>query len=205
MTATSERTYTVLRVTAPGIVPLQRRHIERLGHDCADAFATFAKGASAGIYRVWWDGASIAFESVPTSRLSEGMPVRFITSPFAGSVGAFRKRPAGYETVRVPGVASLLTDASGALLHESCSASIVAWDGRSVVLVPDSTPRVASVAEAALAANEPVRRAPIETTGDWPLLLCNAVVGTCAISSARPVFPRNVRTRLDAILSGEQS
>ena len=105
----------------------------------------------------------------------------------------------------MPEVATLLTDASGRVLHESCSASIVAWDGRSVVLVPDSTPRVASVAEAALAANEPVRRAPIEVNGDWPSMLCNAVVGTCAISIARPTFPLDVRKRLDAILSGEQS
>jgi hypothetical protein len=205
MTATNERTYTVLRVAAPGTVPLRRRHVERLGHDSANAFTTFANGASAGIYRVWWDGAAIAFESVAQSRLREGMAVRFVTSPYAGSVGAFRKRPSGYEAVRVPDVASLLTDASGGVLHESCSASIVAWDGRSVVLVPDSTPRVASVAEAALAANEPVRRAPIETHGDWPLLLCNAVVGTCAISIDRPAFPPEVRRRLDAILSGEQS
>ena len=77
----SERTYTVLRVTSQGTVPLRKRHVDRLGQDCAEAFITFAKDASAGIYRVWWDGASksISFESVARSRLSEGMSLRHLT------------------------------------------------------------------------------------------------------------------------------
>lgn len=204
---TIQPAYTVLRITPAKEVPLRRRHAERLGHAAEASFTSFLKSAAPGIHRVWWDGTSLGSAAVAASRLFEGIPVRLLPSPFSRSVGAFPKprAPSPYDGVRLANVATLLTNPGGTAIQEACSAGVIAWNGHSVVLVPEATPRVASLAEAALAAHEPVTRALIATDASWPLLLCNAVVGTCAITSARPPFPADVRARLDAILSSSES
>jgi hypothetical protein len=70
------------------------------------------------------------------------------------------------------------------------------------VLPPEDVPAVASLAEAELAARLPHRRARIFVAGDWPLLLINAVAGTCAVSVAgRAAFPAEARLKLDAVLN----
>jgi hypothetical protein len=163
----------------------------------------FSRHAEPGVYRVTWDGVALSTQVRPPSRLVEGMPTRFVPSPFAGQRGRFAKPtpPSPYDAVRIAGVSSLLTCAAGVELYESCVASVVAWDGASLVLPPDEVPAVASIAEAEVAARFPHRRASILVAGDWPLLLINAVAGTCAPTVAgRAVFPEEVRARLDAAL-----
>ena len=134
------------------------------------------------------------------------MSTRFVVSPFADLHGRFAKPapPNPYDRVRVEGLSSLLTDGAGLELYEACAASIVAWDGKSLVLPPEDVPAVASLAEAEVAARLSPRRARLLAASDWPLLLINAVVGTCAAQvPGRAAFPLKQRKQLDAVLSAD--
>lgn len=198
--------FTALKVTEPGGVPLFEGHVRRLGEASRGALRHFAALAQAGVYRVSWDGSQLTTKLRGPSRLVEGMPTRLVISPFAGRRGRFPKLspPSPYDGVRVAGVSSLLTDAAGEELYEACVASLVAWDGATLVLPPEEVPAVASVAEAELAARLPFRRARLLVAADWPLLLINAVAGTCAVNvPGRPPFPPEVRAGLDAVLRAE--
>jgi hypothetical protein len=196
-------TYTALRVTSEQQVPLFEGHVRRLGPGSRVALVEFVAHAQAGVYRVTWNGTQLSSELRPPSRLQEGMPTRFVVSPFADQHGRFAKPapPSAYDSVRIAGVSSLLTDAAGVEIYESCVASVLAWDGTSLVLAPENVPAVASVAEQEVAARFPYRRASIRVKGEWPLLLINAVAGTCAVNvEGRAAFPADVRARLDAAL-----
>ena len=175
--------YTVLRVTKASGVPLFEGHVRRLGASSRGALRQFASQAAAGIYRVTWDGTQLSTLQRPASRLVEGMPTRLVVSPFADQRGRFAKPPPPnpYDAVRVEGVSSLLTDVAGEQLYEACVASIVGWDGARLVLPPQEVPAVASLAEAEVAAKLAPRRARLLVASDWPLLLINAVAGTCAV------------------------
>ncbi len=196
--------YTVLRVTKASGVPLFEGHVRRLGESSRGALRHFASETAAGIYRVTWDGKQLTTLLRPASRLVEGMSTRFVVSPFADQRGRFAKPspPNLYDAVRIDGVSSLLTDRAGEELYEACVASIVAWDGKSLVLPPEEVPAVASLAEAEVAAKLPVRRARLMIAGDWPLLLINAVAGTCQVQvPGRADFPRGVRGQVDAVFN----
>ncbi|MDP1822269.1 MAG: hypothetical protein Q8L48_03475 [Archangium sp.] len=196
--------YTVLRVTEASGVPLFEGHVGRLGESSRGALRHFASQAMPGVYRVTWDGLQLTTSQRPGSRLTEGMPTRFVVSPFAGQKGRFAKPapPTPYDPVRLAGIATLLTDTTGTEIYEACVASVIAWDGESLVLPPEEVPAVASLAEAEIAARFPHRRARVLVASDWPLLLINAVVGTCALHvEGRAAFPTEVRAKLDAQLS----
>ena len=141
------------------------------------------------------------------SKLVEGMPTRLMVSPFVGQRGRFAKPspPNEYASVSVEGVSTLLTDAAGEELYETCVASLVAWDGASLVLAPEEVPAVESVAEAEVWAKLAPRRARLWVKSAWPLLLINAVAGTCAVDlPGRTAFPADQRARLDAVLNAAQ-
>jgi hypothetical protein len=195
--------FTALRVTPGSSIPLFDGHVRRLGEESRGALRHFASLAAEGVYRVSWDGVQLTTKLRGPSRLKEGMPTRFAISPFAGQRGRFPKPgpPSPYEGVRVEGVSTLLTDAAGEELYESCLASVVAWDGESLVLTPEDAPAVASVAEAEVGEKLPVRRAKILVRSAWPLLLINAVAPTCQVSvPGRAVFPADQRAKLEALL-----
>ena len=197
-------TYTALRVTSERRVPLFEGHVRRLGEGSREALLDFASRAVPGVYQLTWNGRELVSELRPASRLIEGMPTRLVVSPFAGQRGRFAKPapPSPYDSVRLPGVSSLLTDALGEEIYESCVASVLAWDGERLVMTPEEVPAVASVAEHEVSARFPHRRASIRVNGDWPLLLINAVAGTCAVMvPGRAAFPSDVRARLDAALA----
>jgi hypothetical protein len=197
--------YTVLKLTDARSIPLFEGHVGRLGEAARGALRAFAAHAEPGIYRVMWRDEQLQPVKLARSRLVEGMPTRLAVSPFAGHVGAFAKpaAPSPYDTVRMDGVATLLTDLAGAQLYEACSAGLLAWDGTSLVLPPEEVPRVASLAEAAVIAHCAHRRAPLQVADAWPLLLLNAVVGTCAVEVVgRAPFPEGVRAQVDAALRG---
>lgn len=194
-------TYTVLSVDEASHVPLLRRHAERLGPGAQGALDHFRSlVVEGGLYAVWWDGRQLTTRFAKASRLTDAMPTRTVTSPASGRVGVFVKpfSPCLYDAARVDGVASLLT-VEGAIA-EACSAAVVAWDGASLVVPPAETPRVASLSEAAIVEHLAPRRAPILADGDWPLLLTNAAVGTCAPATSRPPFPPELRATIQALL-----
>ena len=200
------RTYTAARVTPDQRLPLGAQHVHRLGDAARPALRAFAAAAEPGVYRLWWNGAELEALKLPGSALREGMPTRFAVSPFAGQRGRFAKPapPSAYDGVRLEGVATLLTDPRGETLYESCRAALLAWNGEALVLPPEDAPAVRSVAEAAVLASFTVRHAALLVSSGWPLLLLNAVEGTCGITvEGRAPFPTGVRAQLDAVLRGD--
>lgn len=195
--------YTVIGITSAG-VPLFDKHVRRLGLSSRPALLRFVSGATPGVYRVTWTGAELLTEARGASRLVEGMPTRTLVSPYAALRGRFAKPapPNRYESVRIPGVATLLTSEDGAQLYESCSAAVLAWDGAQLVLPPLEAPGVKSLAEEAVVEALPHRRAELLTASDWPLLLINAVAGACTIVvPGRGTFPAEQREKIASVLA----
>lgn len=198
---------TLLRLEPGGRVRLLKRHAHRLGDGALEPLRRFSTSAAPGVYRATWEHERLSTEARPGSRLFDGIPVRLVVSPFADGRGRFPKPGPGsaYEGVRLPNVASLLTDPARTELFEACVAALVAWDGSTLVLPPLEAPGVDSLAERALASALEHRRAPIPAEGDWPLLLVNAVIGTCAPTTTRAPFPADVRRAIEAVLEREDA
>ncbi len=199
--------YTLLHVTEHGIV-LREQHLRRLGLDSSgagrarDAFSRFAASASPGAWAVWREGDTLRAELRPGTRLRDGMPVRFAPSPISGRPGPIAKPapPSFYDAVRRPGATTLLTSADGAELYEACSAAVVGWNGERLVCVPPDRPRVGSTAEAAIRERLPVVEAPILASSRMPVLLVNALKGTCTVDApGREVFPEGPRDEIERL------
>lgn len=199
--------YTLLLTTEDGVVlhDYHRRRLNPDGDAAADrALARFAREARLGVYAVWiGDGGVLRSEPRGGSRLREGMPSRFLVSPLAGGRGVVPKvpPPSPYDAVRADGVASLLASADGAEIYEACVAAVLGWDGRRIICAPGDRPRVWSTAEAAVREHLPVSEAPILTASAAPLLLVNAVKGTCAVDlPGRGAFPAGVRREIEQLI-----
>lgn len=193
---------TVLRVLPDGSIPLRRRHQERLGDQ---AWAAVAEELVApGLYRVVWNGA-VSVHRLARSRLADGQPVRFCPSPIQRGPVPKPVSPSAWDALRVDDVATLLTDPAGQQLYESCVAAVVAWNGSALVMTPNDTPRVASLAEAALGANEAMFREPLLVESNWPLLLINAVAVAEPSMPHRGRFPAEQRARIMQVLSSEDA
>ena len=191
--------YTTLKVAEAGVL-LFEAHRARLGPAVQAAFDAFAAAATPGVYVLRAEGTGLAVTPRGPSRLFDGIPLRWLPSPLAPGLGPQPKAPSPgpYDAVRTPGVATLLTDPSGVELWESCTASVLAWDGARLVAVPPTVTRVDSTAEGEVRRRLPVRRAPVRVDAGWPLLLLNAVVGSCAPRG--PDFPAQVRRAVEEAL-----
>jgi hypothetical protein len=201
--------YTLLHVTEGGIA-LREYHLRRLALASPGAgsapeaemapFSRFAEGAAPGAWAVWREGDTLRAELRPATRLFDGMQARLATSPIAERPGPIPKAapPSVYEGVRRPGVATLLTSLDGAEIYEACTAAVLGWDGGRVVCVPRDRPRVLSTAEAAVREHLSVVEAPIATRSRMPILLVNALKGTCAVNlPGREAFPPGARSEIE--------
>ncbi len=118
------------------------------------------------------------------------------------ALGGFPKTapPDRYDTVRAPGVATLLSSADGSELFEACSAAVIAWEDGQILCVPRRCPRVDSTSERALREQLSVREASISSRAH-SLLLVNAVKGTCALAAPwSDGFPLSARSVVDTLL-----
>ncbi len=197
--------FTTLRVATGGVV-LYAQHLRRLapaGPEACARFAAFARAAAPGVYAL--EVSAEVFRVTPRSgsRLQEGMPVAWATSPYADWAGPFPKpsSPNLYEPLRRPGVITLLTERAGEEIYESCSAAVLGWDGAALLCVPPDRPRVLSCAEAGLAARLALRPEPLLRSAPLALALVNAVKGCCPLSlPGRPPFPAPLGREIDAAL-----
>jgi hypothetical protein len=104
--------------------------------------------------------------------------------------------------VRLKDQATLLTSADGTEIYEACRAAVLGWDGERIVCVPRDRPRVWSTAEAAVREHLLVRESPIAVGSAMPILLVNAIKGTCVLSSStRDPFPKAARRRIERLFS----
>lgn len=196
--------YTVLRVTEDGVV-LFDAHVRRFqpaGEAAVRAFGRFAADAAPGIYSLTWAGDALEARVRTTTSLFEGIPVRYVASPYAGSQTRVVKSPPPnpYQALRQPGTATLLTSEDGTELYESCTAAVVGWSGERFLTPPVDRPCLESTALLALAAAGALDRAPILRSSSAPLGLMNAVSGLIipAIPGRAP-FPNEGRTLAERI------
>lgn len=199
--------YTLLRVTERGVVLLDY-HLRRLGADqpgpSRKALLAFFASVRPGVWAVWVKGGAVRAEARPGSRLAEGMPVRLLPSPLAPGSGLVAKpaSPGSYDAVRAEGVATLLTSPDGCEIWEACSAAVLGWDGAHLVVPPLDRPRVWSTAEAAVREHLLAVEAALPAHSPMPLLLLNAVKGTCLPDiPGRGRFPADIRDRIDRLLA----
>jgi hypothetical protein len=200
-------TYTVLRLTKEGVV-LGAYHLRRLGlvagTPAHEAFVRLMSEPAPGVWAVQVDGDVVTMDERGESRLTEGLATRFAVSPVAEKRGGQPKPGPGgvYDSVREPGVATLLTTANGRQILEACVAAVVGWDGERIVCVPESRPRVWSCADQAIREHLKPREAPLRVDSTEPLLLVNAVKGTCAVAApGRQPFPAEARATIDRLLA----
>ena len=198
--------YTLLLSAEDGVVlfDYHRRRLNPDGDPAVDrAFARFARETPPGVHAVWvGEGGALRSESRGGSRLFEGMPARFVVSPVAGGSGAAPKPspPSPYDVVRADGVATLLTSADGTEIYEACVAAVLGWDGERIVCVRADRPRVWSTGEAAVREHLRVTEAPLAADAATPLLLVNAVRGTCAVTlPGRDAFPAGPRADVERL------
>lgn len=197
--------WTVLRVVDEGVV-LRDFHAARFAGESAPVRASFERFAAEsvpGIYALEAAGGVLHVHARSASRLVDGMPVRLVVSPLQAHAGPRAKAPppGPYASVRVDGVCTLLTSPDGTELYESCTASLVAWNGAQLVLVPADRPRVASTSEAALRAFGTCASRPLWCASAEPLAVVNAVKGCCRIDvPGRDGFPQAAVARVDEVL-----
>jgi hypothetical protein len=191
--------YTSLRVVPAGVI-LYAQHRERLGPEHQAAFDHFAVSAAPGAYALLARDGALEVTPRGPSRLFDHIPTRRRPSPLPPGRGPQPKAPAPgpYDAVRAPGVATLLTDEGETEVYESCSAAVLAWDGKTLVATPDDRSRVASTAERAILARLGFRRAPLLLAEGWPIVLVNALALTAVPEGS--AFPAGVRAQLDEIL-----
>ncbi len=199
--------YTLLRKTERGVVLLEY-HLQRLGADLPgrerEAVRSFLASARAGVWAVRREGGHLRGEPRRGSRLTDGMPARCLPSPLAAEERLRPKPPSPgpYDSVRAVGVATLLTSPDGSEIWEACSAAVLGWDGTRLVIPPGDRPRVWSTAETAVREHLEAVEAPIPVVSALPLLLVNAVKGTCQPRlPGREPFPPEVRARIERLFA----
>ena len=200
--------YTLLKLAERGVV-LWRYHARRLGvkpgSTMARELAARARALEPGVWAVeiQSDGPP-CWQRRGRSSLRDGMPVRLAPTPLVGVSGAVPKPapPGPYDTLRRPGTVTLVTTPDGTEIVEACRAAVIGWDGSRIVCVPEDRPRVWSTAEAAVREGLVVRAAPLAVRSEMPLLLVNAIRGTCGLDlPGRAPFPAPVRRAVERLLA----
>ncbi len=186
--------FTTLRINDDGVL-LYALHEERFrnsGEDAILSYRKFALEAKAGVYNLTWDGENLLVKERGESNLFDGMPARYRVSPIAHLKNRIDKPapPSIYSNLVEPTISTLLTSADGKEIYESCRASIISWNGKNIIRVPDNRPAVKSTMERLLKDMPDVIEEPILVDSAYPITLINAVKCTCTISvEGRNPFP----------------
>lgn len=198
--------YTSLRATEDGVL-FYDQHLARFkraaGAEGEKAFRDFAENVRPGAWSLRFDEGGLTVKAMPGSRLFDGMPAVLRPSPLAPGSPALEKPapPGPYAPLRIDGVSVLLSSLDGGEIWESCSAAVLAFDGRGLIHPPDDRPRVRSTAEAHLRSLLPMRAAPVPSDCR-ALLLVNAVKGACLLEPPRSgEFPAALLETVRTIVS----
>ncbi len=186
--------FTTLKINDNGVL-LYSQHEQRFriaGNDALKAYRQFAAEAAQGVYNLVWDGKNVLVKVRDESTLFDGMPVRYMISPIAHLKNRIDKPmpPSIYSSFVELAISTLLTSSDGKEIYESCRASVIAWNGKNIIRVPDNRPAVKSTMEMFLKEMPNVIEEPILKDSDYPIALVNAVKCTCTISvEGRKEFP----------------
>ena len=187
--------FTTLRVIDKGVL-LYKQHEERFrndGEQALQAYRKFAASAAPGIYNLWYHNQALIIKKREKSRLFDNMPVRYCVSPIANLNRRIEKpaMPEVYGSVIKPGVATLLTSADGTEIFESCSAAVITWSGKNIIMAANNKPAVKSTMEELIKGHGYIIYEPILVNSDYPILLLNAIKCTCTVSiPGRYPFPQ---------------
>jgi hypothetical protein len=183
--------YTTLRVTDSGVV-LFEAHRARL-HNHRD-FDRFAAQARPGNYMLQVTNNVLHVTPFGISRLFDGIPCRCVASPVAHLLGLQVKTasPSAWSSIRISNMATLLSSRDGTEIFESCSASLLCFDGDLLISVPETRPRIRSTAEHAIKNELPFAERPIFTSGMLPFVLVNAVAGVVTPEQSNPPLQSQV-------------
>jgi hypothetical protein len=196
--------YTALLVTDRGVV-LYAQHLARLapeGPAVLAAYQQFAQTAAPGAYALRADNDRLTVTPRPPSALFDGMPSRFLISPFSNQASSFPKPapPSLYDAVRLRGVATLLTSPDGDELYEESFSSVIAWNGQRLITPPEDRPAVRSSALDALLEAGILGHQALAINSNQPLALVNAVAGIVVPDvSGRDAFPAEIKERVARI------
>jgi hypothetical protein len=102
--------------------------------------------------------------------------------------------PSAWSNVRIPNIATLLSSRDGAEIFESCSASLLCFDGDLLISAPETRPRIRSTAEYAIRNELPSVERPIFTSDMLPMVLVNAVAGVVIPQQSNP--PRQTQVEV---------
>jgi hypothetical protein len=189
--------YTVLRKTADG-VPLRSLHRARFctSDEAERAFDEAVDALPEGLHALHYAESALQVRMLAGSRLAAVERVQFAPTPLpgpTGTTGAIAKPapPCVYDDYRRGPVLTVFFEGGTKALCEADCAAIVGWDGEMLVVPPDETPRVASVAETLVleAFSGRVRRGALLRDGAEALAFVNAA-GACTLPIAgRAPFP----------------
>jgi hypothetical protein len=186
--------FTTLKVDDNGVL-LYVLHEERFrmaGDAAVAAYRQFAAGAASGNYNLYWDNKNLLIKARGESRLVDGMPVRYRVSPIANLKNRIDKPapPSIYSDLVESGLSTMLTSADGNEMFESCSAAVIAWNGKNIIRVPDDRPAVRSTMEGLLKIIPGVIEEPILKDSTYPIALVNALKCVCTLAvEGRDAFP----------------
>jgi hypothetical protein len=156
--------------------------------------------ATPGVWAVELSADGVVLEPRPPSRLFDGISLRACASPLAAGLGPIPKPhplQSPYTELRRPGVVALLYG-DDRELWESCSSSVLGFDGEQLFAVPNSYSRVWSTAEWELVEALGLARRPI-VPEQHALLLVNAL--GCVVPTQPHPFPGYWRERVEAVFS----
>ena len=186
--------FTSLKINDEGVLlfALHEQRFRNAGEEAVSAYHQFAAIAEPGTYALKWDNNTMIVAPRGESLLFDGMPVRYRVSPLVDIKNRISKtaQPNIYTNLREPGITTLLTSADGTEIYESCMASVIAWNGKQIVMVPADRPGVRSTMEELLKQMPGVVEEPILVASDYPIALVNAVKCTCTLYiEGREPFP----------------
>lgn len=196
--------FTTLKINDNGVLlySLHEERFRKAGNEAVQAYRKFATNAVPGVYNLYWDGKHLLVKTREGSSLFDGMPVRYRVSPIANMKNRIDKPmpPSIYTGLVELNISTLLTSADGKEIFESCRASVVAWNGKNIIRVPDDRPAVMSTMEQLLSKVTNVMEEPIVADSDYPIALVNAVKCICTVSmEGRNEFPAEQVRRIQEI------
>lgn len=191
--------YTSLRVINEGIVVFEQHRARLFSHP---AFDDFSRDANNGNYTLQIIENVLHVSRFESSKIYDSIACRYLRSPIVNREGFQTKQapPNAWSEVRIPNVATLLTQIDDDEILESCSATVLAFENGVLTAVPDERPRIRSTAEIEILRCLPHQKKPILRQHQWPFVLVNAVALVVVPEQTAPPTKQMIEPLLEVLL-----